>query len=320
MDHARQALTNGRQIGSIVESRGHLEGGRRCGRAAWWPYPTVLLMPEFTALPMLTTPTVTIWNVTCPGHIRHVADEECATSTHLIYPYRGAYVHHVGTETFVAEANQVLFVNQDQPYRVSHPMNGGDSTVSIGLEPETLLELTPAHYRHPKGHAAFSRMGVRASACTQWLAASVRERLRLGTADALEAEELTLELIRQTLSDGSWSGPNGGGTAPRRLTDHVKLLLSSDPCRRWSLTDVAKLVGFSPVYLTQVFKRVEDMPLYRYQLRLRLARALELLANYDDLTNLALDLGFSSHSHFTAAFRNVYGATPSAYQRSVRAS
>jgi acyl-CoA synthetase (AMP-forming)/AMP-acid ligase II len=54
-------------------------------------------MPEFTALPMLTTPTVAVWNVTCPGHIRHVADEECATSTHLIYPYRGAY-WYAGTE------------------------------------------------------------------------------------------------------------------------------------------------------------------------------------------------------------------------------
>ena len=45
------------------------------------------------------------------------------------------------------------------------------------------------------------------------------------------------------------------------------------------------------------------MPLYRYQLRLRLARALDLLAQYDDLTTLGLDLGFSSHSHFSAAFR-----------------
>src|SRR4029078_781971 len=204
MDHARQALTDGRQIGSIVESRGHLEGGRRCGRAAWWPYPTVLLMPEFTALPMLTTPTVTIWNVTCPGHIRHVADEECATSTHLIYPYRGADAHPVDTERFVAEANQVLFVNQDQPYRVSHPMNGGDSTVSIGLEPETLLELIPAPHRPPKGHASFSRMGVRASARTQWLAASVRERLRLGTADALEGGEVDLHRITQKLHARSW--------------------------------------------------------------------------------------------------------------------
>jgi hypothetical protein len=42
---------------------------------------------------------------------------------------------------------------------------------------------------------------------------------------------------------------------------------------------------------------VEGLPLYRYQLRLRLAlaRALDLLAQYDDLTALSVDLGFSSH-------------------------
>ena len=38
------------------------------------------------------------------------------------------------------------------------------------------------------------------------------------------------------------------------------------------------------------------MPLYRYQMRLRLARALDRLGDYDDLTALGLDLGFSSHS------------------------
>ena len=57
--------------------------------------------------------------------------------------------------------------------------------------------------------------------------------------------------------------------------------------------------------------------LYRYQLRLRLARALDLLGQYDDLTTLSLDLGFSSHSHFSAAFRQAYGRTPAAFQRSV---
>jgi AraC family transcriptional regulator len=57
------------------------------------------------------------------------------------------------------------------------------------------------------------------------------------------------------------------------------------------------------------------MPLYRYQLRLRLARSLDLLNQYDDLTALALEVGFSSHSHFTAAFRRTYGRTPSAFKR-----
>ena len=57
---------------------------------------------------------------------------------------------------------------------------------------------------------------------------------------------------------------------------------------------------------------------YRYQLRLRLARALDLLGRYDDLTMLGLDLGFSSHSHFSAAFKQTYGLTPAEFQRSAQ--
>jgi AraC-like DNA-binding protein len=64
-----------------------------------------------------------------------------------------------------------------------------------------------------------------------------------------------------------------------------------------------------------VFQQVEGVPLYRYQLRLRLARALDLLEQYDDLTALSLELGFSSHSHFTAAFHEMYGRSPARFRR-----
>jgi len=64
-----------------------------------------------------------------------------------------------------------------------------------------------------------------------------------------------------------------------------------------------------------VFQQVEGLPLYRYQLRLRLARALDLLPQHDDLTALSLDLGFSSHSHFSAAFRQAYGRSPSQFRK-----
>jgi AraC-like DNA-binding protein len=276
-------------------------------------------VPEFAATPILATDTVSVWNVMCPGYIRPLADEECAAATHLVFPYRGVYVHHVGSRHTVVDASQVLFINEQEPYRVSHPVGGGDSTLSIRVESETLLESTPARYRHPKGRAAFDRQGIRADTHTQHVAATVRQRLRRGTVDALEAEELTLELIRHTLGERRWNAPNRSGAGPRRLADRVKLLLSSDVGRRWTLGDAAKSVGVSPVYLTQAFKHVEGVPLYRYHLRLRLARSLDLLADYDDLTNLALDLGFTSHSHFTAAFGKLYGVTPSAFQRSVGA-
>jgi AraC-like DNA-binding protein len=97
------------------------------------------------------------------------------------------------------------------------------------------------------------------------------------------------------------------------------LVLASDLARRWTLAEIAAEVRGSPVCLTQVFQQVEGIPLYRlyrYQLRLRLARALDLIAHYDDLTDMSQDLGFSSHSHFSATFREAYGRSPSEFRRS----
>jgi AraC-like DNA-binding protein len=107
----------------------------------------------------------------------------------------------------------------------------------------------------------------------------------------------------------------------QKLVDRAKLVLSSDLMRRWPLADIATEVGVSPVYLTQLFKQVEGIPLYQYQLRLRLARAAHLLGqgrSRADISGLSMDLGFSSHSHFTATFRRAYGRTPVEFQRSIQ--
>jgi len=61
------------------------------------------------------------------------------------------------------------------------------------------------------------------------------------------------------------------------------------------------------------------VPLHRYQLRARMAAALdEVLDSRRDLTTIGIALGFSSHSHFTACFRASFGATPSAMRRGTR--
>jgi AraC-like DNA-binding protein len=58
----------------------------------------------------------------------------------------------------------------------------------------------------------------------------------------------------------------------------------------------------------------------RYLTRLRAALAADRLRAGDaDLTRLALDLGFSDHSHFTHAFRDEWGLSPSALRALFRA-
>ena len=42
-----------------------------------------------------------------------------------------------------------------------------------------------------------------------------------------------------------------------------------------------------------------------------------MLTNCDDLTTLAIELGFNSHSHFSSAFKKMFGLTPSAFKKSI---
>ena len=265
-------------------------------------------MPELSIQTLLETKVVTLRDVACRGTCRHRSPEECPSASHMVFPYRGVYVRHVGRNETVAEANQVLFFNRGESYQISHPVAGGDACLSLVVAESTRAELPPQDVRDQRRPIAVD---------AQTLVVQLRHRLVNKHIGVLEAESMALMLARCALGDRAPRGTAG----KRRLVERTKLVLASDLARRWTLADVACEVGVSPVYLTQVFKQVEGIPLYRYQMRLRLARALELLERGradDDISALSMDLGFSSHSHFTATFRRAYGRTPVEFLRSIR--
>lgn len=274
-------------------------------------------MPELTVRPLLKTATVSVADVCCKGECKHQSAEECASAIQLVFPYRGVFVRHVGRSQTIADANQLLFFNPGQGYRISHPVEGGDACLSLAIEESLLAELAPRSLLEGSATLRFRESRIRIDPRAQALVALLRHGLHQGTAEPLEAESLALTLARRAL--GSRSSHVTGGTANRqRIADRTKLVLASDLGRRWTLKEIATEVGGSPVYLTQIFQQIEGIPLYRYQLRLRLARALDLLGSYDDITALGLDLGFSSHSHFSAAFREAYGRSPSMFRQLAR--
>ncbi|MHB0951760.1 MAG: helix-turn-helix transcriptional regulator [Allorhizobium sp.] len=265
---------------------------------------------------LLETESVAVRDVICDGACREIGEEESASLTCLVFPYRGVFVRHVGEEEVVAEPNQVLFFNRGEAYRVSHPVVGGDACLSIAMPEALLAELVPDAHSTKMPTFAFNRQKLQVDARAQALVALLRHGLATGTAEMLEAEALALTLVRRAVGKHN-AGVQSTSYGRKKLADRAKLVLSSDIARRWTLGEIAGETGVSPVYLTQIFQQVEGVPLYRYQLRLRLAKALDLLADYDDLTALGLDLGFSSHSHFSAAFRQAYGRTPAEFQRFV---
>jgi len=274
----------------------------------------VIAMAELAVRTLLRTPTIAVRDVACRGTCVHKSPEECASSLQLVFTYRGVYVRHLGSDPAVAEANQVVIFNPGEGYRISHPVHGGDASLVIVPDEEQLRELVPSALQRRGSTLGLDAHRLRIDPRAQALVALLRHGLRSGAAELLEAESLALTLVRRAF--GPRTSHRAGSTAARRrIVDRTKLVLASDLSRRWTLAELGREIGASPVYLTQVFQQVEAVPLYRYQLRLRLARALDRLDQVEDLSALAFEVGFSSHSHFSATFQRVYGRTPSAFRR-----
>ena len=209
-------------------------------------------LPEYEVTRLLNTDTVALRNVRCSGTCRHRSVEECVSTTHLVFPYRGVYLRHVGGDQAVADANQVLFFNANEGYQISHPMAGGDSSLSLALSAHVLRELAPASLLNGLEAIGFRRQHQRIDPRAQALVAVLRHSLDNGTIEPLEAESLVLTLVCRSLGPRTSHEP-GASRSGRRLANRVKVLLASDLSRRWSLAEIAREIGPARrVYLTQV--------------------------------------------------------------------
>ena len=105
--------------------------------------------------------------------------------------------------------------------------------------------------------------------------------------------------------------------------NHVELVARAKEMLRNAsgirLRDLAATLGISASHLAAIFKKAEQTTIHQYLVDLRLRRAASLLWGCDDLTTLALNLGFASQSHFTNAFRRWAGCPPGQYRARLRA-
>jgi len=85
-----------------------------------------------------------------------------------------------------------------------------------------------------------------------------------------------------------------------------------------SLDTLARAVRLSAYHFCRAFKRSFGVPPHRYHNSRRIEHAKTLLAGPTcSVTGIALKIGFSETSSFTAAFRKATGTTPTAYRRSL---
>ena len=81
-----------------------------------------------------------------------------------------------------------------------------------------------------------------------------------------------------------------------------------------SLIELSKTIDLSLKNLKKGFKEIYGKPVYKYLFDFKMERAKQLLSNGNlNVNEVSYDLGYSSSSHFIAAFKKKFGITPRTY-------
>ncbi len=248
------------------------------------------------------------------GPIRH----------HVVaFPGTAVWIEQEGRRRFVADSSLATVYNPNQAY-LRHPISSrGDESDWIGVSEDLAREIVA---RHDLVHAMAARPFRHAAApvsraryLEQW---QLFEAISNRDHSALEIEERAMAIVANTIS-AAYRGVRARRTAVSRprhrrdLAEDAKAAIMGSLFENEDVTSLSRRLAVSPFHLCRRFREATGRTLHDYRREMRLRQSLILSDRYrGKLSALALDLGFHSHSHFTAAFRRAFGIRPSALTRS----
>ncbi len=253
--------------------------------------------------------------------------EEHSDTNSITLLRHGAFSKHFGKLQAAADVNQAMFFSKGTVYQVSHPVDHGDRgtsfTVAASILADIVRELDPGIDEYPD--APFPFLTGPCEPEVFWRHRDFVRRLEAAEADPLEplwADVTGLQLMADVLEAAylrhgiKRKRRAGTSTDHAERTEAAKAYLASHLGESITLEEIAAAVNASPFNFARIFHQQTGLPLHRYLTLLRLRASLELIASRNaDLTAIALDLGISSHSHFTDVFRREFGETPSEFRK-----
>ncbi len=220
------------------------------------------------------------------------------------------------------EAGDFFLTSTTQPYEMRWQTRGGDTfeVIHLYLSP-ALIERVAGELlgKQPTTPAFIDVSGGRDERVRTLL-----EELRRELAERREPSALFVQGLAQALAVHLMRTYRDERTAGRRSNalqayklHRVIELMNQQLAEDFSLAALAEAAQLSKYHFSRLFKRATGLTPSHYFIRLRMARARQLLLETDlSVIAIGLEVGYFSASHFSQIFRREVGVTPSAYRGS----
>lgn len=219
-------------------------------------------------------------------------------------------------ESFFQKGDSLLVPAGQSSYWHCPETKPTQTELHIYLQPELVKQVAEASEIDPQKLDLISRFGKQ-DLHLQNIAMLLLNELRSdGLMEQLYVELLTQALVIYLLRHYSGAPPKIITSIDRKLTpaqmqqalNYIHAHLDQD----LSLFQIAEVINISPTYFASLFKRTIGISPHQYVIQQRVEQAKLLLKLKTDLsiTDIALQVGFSSQSHLTQQFKRLTGITP----------
>jgi len=296
-------------------------------RAALSPHCSTEPRTPFIDASVFATPNVWIGRFQCPVSYPSFRDTGPIERCLVVFPRTAVWIRHEGRREFLADPSVTTIYNVAQRYERFPESPDGDRCdwfgVSDDLAREIVSEFDP--------NAASSDRPFQFEWAASPTALYLRQRALLRRAlardlDRLQGEEDVIAIVASVIRLAYLTARQRKQTSPsaarhRELVQAARAALLRSVRSNSSVSDIARAIGTSPYHLCRIFSSCTGRTLHQHRTELRLRLALEQLeepATGNNLSAIAHDLGFSSHSHLVRVMRRYAGTTPSAIRQFLR--
>ena len=264
------------------------------------------------------TPIVRAARFRCDTRDPRFRDCGPATNCAVVFPRTAVWLRYSNARSFVADPSVATLYNPGQDYTRRQISPEGDRCDWFGVSPSLALDIAASIDLHSldRHERPFMPQFAPVDRDLYLAQRTLFTRLERNAIDVLEAEESVVSIVTSVLrracsKTDSWSKEDNDARID--LVERAKAALVSRVFEQTSLNTLALELCVSPFHLCRVFREGTGSTLHEFKTDMRIRFALERLEDRSaDLSRIALDSGFSSHSHFTASVRQRMGQTPSA--------